>query len=148
MRRGVRIATGVDISPGVISTAKKLAEMKKLGDRCTFLEGDIRKTNLQPADTVIMDRVLHFNPGQDLLLRRVASFAITRLIISIPREGMRSRLVWLLLSTRIGVRTYLPSIRRIDDVLKGEGFRRVGRWEDKMNILTRWTILAYKRKIP
>ena len=145
VQRGVQTATGVDITPRVISTAKQLAEMKKLGERCTFIEGDIRKTDLTPADTVIMDRVLHFNPDQDLLLRQVASLAKRRLIISLPLEGMRSRLAWLLLSARIRVRIYLLSIRMIDDVLRGEGFDRVAKWDDKTNRLTRWTILAYKR---
>jgi len=58
---GAKFVIGIDISPGSIANAKKLAEREGVADRCCFFVGDCENTGLpeNSIDTVLCAGVLH-----------------------------------------------------------------------------------------
>ncbi len=90
LKEGAATATGVDISEGMISQAKKLAADFQLQDRINYVLGDfVREApSVQDADLTILDKVVCCYEDYDALI--TASTAKTRAIyaLSHPRKNI------------------------------------------------------------
>lgn len=90
LKEGAATATGVEISEGMISQAKKFAEDFQLQDRTNYVVGDfVREApSVQEADLTILDKVVCCYEDYDALI--TASTSKTRAIyaLSHPRQNI------------------------------------------------------------
>src|SRR5687768_16657693 len=68
LERGAASADGVDLSPGSIETATRLAEAAGVGDRVKLKVGDGSVEKVEPHDWVVLDRVICCYPDVERLM--------------------------------------------------------------------------------
>ena len=90
LMEGAASATGVDISEGMISQAKKFAEEFQFQDRASYVLGDfVRKApSLQAADVTILDKVVCCYEDYELLISASTAKTSSIYALSHPRQTM------------------------------------------------------------
>jgi len=68
LARGASTGSGMDLGAGGIDHARELAAARGLADRATFVVGDGAVAPLEPADVVVMNRVVCCYPDVDPLI--------------------------------------------------------------------------------
>ncbi|HVM16580.1 MAG TPA: methyltransferase domain-containing protein [Gaiellaceae bacterium] len=114
VRAGAARATTVELSPAYDEEAQALAREAGAADRVERRVGDFvaEAATVEPADVVILNRVVCCYPDYDALLGAAAGCARRRLVFSFPREawwtraGARVVNGWLRLR-RCGFRTFV-----------------------------------------
>ena len=134
LARGFARSTLVDASPAYQAVARRAAAEGGLGERVEFLEGDFvaHAPRLDPADAVVMDRVVCCYPAYEALLesalahsRRLFAYAFphdrwdVRFVIG-AENGMQALL-------RRAFRAYVHSESAMSALIVSRGFRRVSR---------------------
>jgi len=142
LKRGASRARGIDLSPGMLAVAVKRAEKADVADQAAFSLGDGAKADVQPADWVVMDRVICCYPDMDALLAQATRAAKARIAFTVPTSrgwrGLINRVMWPfdnipLLFGRPGCRGFVHSLDRIEKRLHDAGFAqkrqdRLGLW--------------------
>lgn len=147
--RGAQAATNLEISTGYDEEAARLLDRSGVGDRVTRRLLDIATApeNVEPADVVILHRVVCCYPDYQRLLSAAASHAGRFLIFSHPPRTLLTRsgfgfenLVRRL--RRNSFRTFVHPPRAMVAVVKGHGmtlrYRHRGLW---------WTVVAFERPL-
>ena len=75
LARGASAGVGMDLGAGGIGHARELAASRGLADRATFVVGDGAVTALDPADIVVLNRVVCCYPDVDALLANATGAA-------------------------------------------------------------------------
>ena len=141
LKRGAARARGVDLSPGMLSVAVKRAEQADVGDRAAFSVADGALAEVDPADWVIMDRVICCYPDVDALLAQATRAARHRIAFTCPTtrgwRGLINRLLWPLenlsmLVSRSGCPVFVHSLDRIERRLSEAGFTQVA--QDRLGL--------------
>jgi SAM-dependent methyltransferase len=141
LKRGAARARGVDLSPGMLSVAVKRAEQAGVGDRAAFSVADGAVAAVDPADWVVMDRVICCYPDVDALLAQATRAARHRIAFTCPTtrgwRGIINRLMWPLenvsmLVSRSGCRVFVHSLDRIERRLRDAGFTQVA--QDRLGL--------------
>ena len=131
LKRGASRARGFDLSPGMLAVAVKRAEKADVADRVAFSLGDGAKADVEPADWVVMDRVICCYPDMDALVTKATRAAKARICFTVPTSrgwrGLINRLGWPmenipLLFGRPGCRGFVHSLDRIEKHLRDAGF--------------------------
>lgn len=93
LRRGARAATNLEISTGYEEQAARLLEASGLGDRVTRHFRDIASApdQVEPADVVVLHRVVCCYPDYERLLTAAASHARRLLVFSHPPRNLLTR---------------------------------------------------------
>jgi len=137
--RGARFATGIDLGPGAIETARRLAEERRLADRASFSIGDGATADLPAADVVVLNRVVCCYPDATALLENSVGAAGGTLAYTAPADrgiaGLWNRLstgfgnAWFAIRRRryAGFRAYVHPLAQIDASIERAGFRAVRR---------------------
>ncbi len=109
LRRGARTATNLEISTGYEVEAMRLLDRSGLGDRVTRRHLDIATAPeaVEPADIVVLHRVVCCYPDYQRLLSAAAAHARQLLVFSHPPGNVLSRLT-------IGVENLLRRLQRND----------------------------------
>ncbi len=93
LQNGASHAEGIDLSDAMIREARKFAETLSLSSRVTYLVGDFTTQSdlAQPADVVVMDKVLccSAEPGQ--LIHRAAAKCNSVLAVTYPRKALLAK---------------------------------------------------------
>jgi magnesium-protoporphyrin O-methyltransferase len=94
LRRGARTATNLEISTSYEGQAAQLLEGSGLGDRVTRLFLDIATSphEVEPADVVVLHRVVCCYPDYERLLSAAAGHARRLLVFSHPPRTLVTRL--------------------------------------------------------
>jgi magnesium-protoporphyrin O-methyltransferase len=94
LRRGAKAATNLEISTGYEDEAAKLLAASGLADRVTrlFLDIAIEPEVIEPADIVVLHRVVCCYPDYERLLSAAASHARYLLVFSHPPRTLLTRL--------------------------------------------------------
>jgi magnesium-protoporphyrin O-methyltransferase len=87
LRRGVKAATNVELSPGYETVALRLAREAGIEERVERLLGDAVTAELPDADAVLLNRVVCCYPDYEALLGASAAHARRFLVFSFPRSG-------------------------------------------------------------
>jgi magnesium-protoporphyrin O-methyltransferase len=131
---GFETSLAVDASPAYLAAAREEAASRCLGQRFRTLDGDFTQTALrtEPADVVVMDRVVCCYPEYRPLLEAAAQKAGRLFAYSYPRDRWYVKVVmWL--DNRIRAlrrrpfRTAVHPAGAMDACLVNAGFRRVSR---------------------
>lgn len=147
LKQGAASAVGVDLAPTMIEEAEALARENGLEDRTRYRVGDFveEAETFDPADVVILDRVICCYPDAERIVQKSAAQARRAYAYSIPRDRWFIRLgaafmalVFRLL--RSDFRPYVHDPARIDAWLTAAGFAR--RYE---NHTVAWLTRAYVR---
>jgi SAM-dependent methyltransferase len=151
--RGASSGVGFDLSAKAIERARRLAEVRGVGDRMRFEVGDGAKLDLPAADIVVINRVVCCYPDTENLLERTLGaarsvFAITAPVSDGP-TGWFNRFwnKFLNVGYRLrpkkytGFRTFIHDLDRIDERIRAAGFRRV-RHEHRRVV---WDLAVYAR---
>ena len=109
LAQGAVHSTFVDVSKDYLQAARDLAEERNVNEQAEFLEADFLHTDLSPADSVMLDRVVCCYPDAPALLRKAAAHSQTRLVFSYPRPTWWMRLTKRLLN--LGMRVWRKSYR-------------------------------------
>lgn len=141
LHRGADRVTGIDLSPGSVSVARRRATAAGVADRATFMIGNGTAVSLTVHDWVILDRSLCCFADAPALLDAALSAAGTRIALSVPESrgwrGLANRVIWGMenLWDRIsgGCPGYVHDLQRIEARLGAAGFKRsrsarIGLW--------------------
>lgn len=147
LRRGARRATNLEISTSYETEAARLLAGSGLGDRVTrrFLDIAKQPEQVEPADVVVLHRVVCCYPDYEGLLSAAAGHARRLLVFSHPPRTLLTR--W-----SFGFDNFIRRIRRNDfrgfvhppsamvGVVESQGlkvrYRRRGLW---------WTVVGFER---
>jgi magnesium-protoporphyrin O-methyltransferase len=150
LRAGAAGVSGVELSRASIERARERFATSGLADRVTLAVGDGAEAALDPADWVVLDRVICCYPDADKLLANSIPAARRRYAFSVPNSrGLRglaaraSRLVdngWNGLRGR-SCTTFVHDLDRIDRTLRSAGF-------ELSDSTTRglWYVAVYERR--
>ena len=132
LQAGAASAVGIDLSAKMLEEAQTQAREQGLAERTKYREGDFVELAgvLQPADIVILDKVICCYPDADALVRSSARMAARVYAFTIPRDRwiVRSSLLVgraLLALIHCGFRSYVHDLAPIDHWLTRAGFVRV-----------------------
>lgn len=142
LEQGAVAATGIDLSPESVATARRRAEEARVADRASFEVGDGAAARLAPHDWVILDRVICCYAHVDQLFGSALAAARTRIAFTVPESrgwrGLVSRLIILAENITRPLRAvscpgYVHDVTRLEARLAAAGFAnlhsgRVGRW--------------------
>jgi magnesium-protoporphyrin O-methyltransferase len=144
---GFRRSTIVDAAPAYLAAARGEVERRGFADRVTLHEGDFVEVGaaLEPADAVVMNRVVCCYPAYAPLLAQAFAHSQRLLAMSYPRDGWFVRLgiatVNLLCALRRSTfRAYMHPPQAMAALAAGRGFRRIR--EDHTFI---WAVELYAR---
>jgi magnesium-protoporphyrin O-methyltransferase len=146
LRAGAARATNLELSPSYEPVAERLALEAGVADRFTYRIGDLAEEDAEPADAVVMHRVLCCYPDGDRLLRAGARHARRALVITVPRDDVwwtragATTVNGLLRLLRLRFRIYLHPVAKLVGGAEDEGLRRVHDEHDAV-----WRTLAFER---
>lgn len=131
LRHGAAAAVGVDLSPALLAEAEALAREQGLEGRVRYLTGDFLQlaASIEPADLVVLDKVICCYPDARTLLRRAAAKARRAVALTYPRIHLLSRagVAWLnrfLALVGSDFRVYLHDSHAVASWLAEAGFRK------------------------
>ena len=131
-RSGAISATGMDLSPNMISTAKALAGESDVGGSITFTVGDGARALLPRADVVVLDAVMCCYPDLTALVANTSGSAGKYYAYSIPDDTrLGGRLLRFLLPLqsllrrRKGFRFYMHPPSKVSALLERRGFTQI-----------------------
>jgi SAM-dependent methyltransferase len=150
LRAGAARATGVDLSAGMLATARAEAEAEGLEERADYRQGDfVQIADAVPeADATILDKVVCCYPDWEVLLDR--SLAKTRRVYALtyPRDRAVTRAGILLVSLGLDLlgcsyRPYLHPPEAIRARISAQGFQRVYTalttgWHTEVHVRDAW----------
>jgi magnesium-protoporphyrin O-methyltransferase len=142
LKRGASRARGIDLSPGQLAVAVKRADAADVADRAAFTLGDAATADVDPADWVVMDRVICCYPHMAALLDQATRSARLRVCFTVPTSrgwrGLLNRIMWPaenipLRFGRPGCPGFVHSLDKIERRLRDAGFtqarsERLGLW--------------------
>jgi hypothetical protein len=138
LKAGAARSTVVELSPGYDRVAEDLAREAGVEDRLERRVGDFAADGTEPADVVVLHRVVCCYPGYERLLGAAAAKARETVVFTYPPRNIVSRallgLVNLWLRMRgTDFRTFAHPPERMVDVVRRAGFepyarRRGGIW--------------------
>jgi SAM-dependent methyltransferase len=150
LRAGAARVSGVELSRASIERARERFATSGLADRVTLAVGDGAEAALDPADWVVLDRVICCYPDADKLLANSIPAARRRYAFSVPNSrGLRglaaraSRLVdngWNGLRGR-SCTTFVHDLDRIDRTLRSAGFELSDSTTQGL-----WYVAVYERR--
>jgi magnesium-protoporphyrin O-methyltransferase len=132
LRLGAERATGVDLSAGMLDTARAGAEAEGLAERTEYRQGDftLMADQIADADVVILDKVICCYPDWLGLVQRSLGKAQRCYALTIPRDRALTRAA--IRAMRWGLRgmgcCYQPFVHdpeQIDGQIREGGFRLV-----------------------
>jgi magnesium-protoporphyrin O-methyltransferase len=132
LKAGAGRSTVVELSPGYEQVAAELAREAGVGDRIERHVGDFAADGTEPADVVVLHRVVCCYPDYDALLGAAAKKARQTLVFTYPPRNVVSRallgLVNLWLRLRgIDLRTFAHPPDRMVAIVRDAGFEPVAR---------------------
>ena len=138
LKAGAARSTVVELSPGYEEVAAELAREAGVAERMERHVGDFAADGTEPADVVVLHRVVCCYPDYELLLGAAAEKARQTLVFTYPPRNVVSRallgLVNLWLRLRgMEFRTFAHPPEQMTDVVRRAGFepyarRRGGIW--------------------
>jgi len=147
LKQGAASAVGVDLAPTMIEEAEALAHENGLTDRTRYRLGDFveEAETFEPADVVILDKVICCYPDAERIVEKSAAQARRAYAYSIPRNRWYMRLgvavtAFVMRLFRSDFRPYVHDPERIDAWLTTAGFAR--RYEHRT---VAWLTRAYVR---
>jgi magnesium-protoporphyrin O-methyltransferase len=149
LRGGAACATGVELSRASIEQAHARLDAAGLGDRSTIVIGDAAEVALEPADWVVLDRVICCYPDAYRLLTNSIPAARRRLAFSVPNSrgwrGLVARSSRWLDNSWNGLRgrpcaTFVHDLDRMERTLGEAGFARHARATRGL-----WYVAVYER---
>jgi 2-polyprenyl-3-methyl-5-hydroxy-6-metoxy-1,4-benzoquinol methylase len=131
LKQGAARAVGVDLAPRMIEEAEALAREDGLADRTRYRVGDFveEAQTFDPADVVILDKVICCYPDAQRIVEASAGRARRVYAYSIPRDRWYTRLGAALAALAFRLfgsdfRPYVHDPGRIDAWLAAAGFAR------------------------
>lgn len=91
LQKGATKTQFVDVSRAYLEAAKGLSKYFDVEEKTSFVQGDFVTLEFEPADTVMLDRVVCCYPDAPALLRKAAAHSQSTLLFSypLPRWWMR-----------------------------------------------------------
>ena len=131
LKQGAERAVGVDLAPRMIEEAEALAREDGLADRARYRVGDFveEAENFDPADVVILDKVICCYPDAKRIVEASAGRARRVVAYSVPRNRWYTRFGVALVALVLRLagsdfRPYVHDPERIDAWLAAAGFAR------------------------
>jgi SAM-dependent methyltransferase len=153
LAHGAERATGVDLSPGGIEEARRLADERGLGDRAAFAVGDGAQVPLEGHDVVTLNRVLCCYPRTEQLLDNTLGAAGTMFAYTAPVDrGLLGRFnrINVAISNRWfrlrrakfrGFQAFVHDLDAVDRRVADAGFRPVHRSRERVI----WQLAVFTR---
>lgn len=147
IRRGASEATGVDLSPKMIQTARLLAEEEGMSKSVSFLLGDGAVSRLDKSDIVILDSVICCYPDYSTLVGNSSAAAGRYYAISLPDDTrFATRLIRIVLPLqrlifrKNGFTFFIHPTRKISELLEKNGFSL----HSKSHVGWVWSIFVFR----
>jgi magnesium-protoporphyrin O-methyltransferase len=144
---GAASATDIDGSPAFVAASRDEAERRGVADRVRYEVGDFvaLAPETQPADLVVLDRVVCCYPDMESLVRLSVAHARRRYGLVYPRDSL-----WMRAGTRVmnafarlirqKVRAHIHRTAAVDSLVRSAGF--APRF-NRSNLF--WQVVVYER---
>lgn len=149
LANGAATATDIDGSSAYVAAAREEATRRGIGERVRYEVGDFvaLAPGTEPADLVVLDRVVCCYPDMEALVRLSVAHARRRYGLVYPRDTWWIRAGSRVLNTlaRIGrqrVRAYVHPTKAVDGIVRAAGF--APRFLRK-NVF--WQVAVYERPV-
>jgi SAM-dependent methyltransferase len=151
--RGAARASGIDLSPGGIAEARRLAAERGLSEKATFSVGDGAEAPLDRHDVVTLNRVLCCYPSVERLLENSLGAAGSVYAYTAPvHSGVVGRFNrisvaisngWFRLRAKKfrGFQAFVHDLDAIDRTIASAGFRRIHRSRERFT----WQLAVFDR---
>jgi SAM-dependent methyltransferase len=147
LAQGAATATDIDGSPAYVAAAREEATRRGIAERIRYAVGDFvaLAPDTEPADLVVLDRVVCCYPDMEALVRLSVAHARRRYGLVYPRDTWWIRAGSRILNTlaRLGrqkVRAHIHRTAAVDRIVRAEGF--APRFQ-RRNVF--WQVAVYER---
>jgi magnesium-protoporphyrin O-methyltransferase len=130
LKSGAASAVDVDGSPAYVAVAREEASRQGVADRVEYAIGDFVElaASIEPADLVVLDRVVCCYPDMQALIRLSAARARRRYGLVYPRDARWIRaasgaLNLFMRLTRQRTRSWVHRTADVDAIVRDAGFR-------------------------
>jgi magnesium-protoporphyrin O-methyltransferase len=148
LRAGAARATGIDLAERMIDEARTLAKSQGLETRTDYRVGDFVELadTFEPADVVILDKVICCYPDPETLVRKSTAKALRAYAYTIPRDRWYTRAGVALIAafmrlTGSRFRPFVHDPERVAGAVTAAGFRK--HYENRTLI---WLTQVYVRQ--
>ena len=129
LAQGAATVTDVDGSPAYVAAAREEAERLGTADRVRYEVGDFVELadRVEPADLVVLDRVICCYPEMEQLVQASIAHARARYGLVYPRDSWWIRAGFAVLNgiarlVRIRTRAYIHRTAAVEAIVRGAGF--------------------------
>src|SRR5438105_1667359 len=150
LKAGAARTTNVELSPEYEPLAAELLQEAGVEDRVERRLGDFVRDadEIEPADDVVLHRVVCCYPDPEALVGAAAARARRRLVLSFPPDGLPHRIAWRLFNvyfalTRTEFRTFIHPAASIFAAARARGLEPT--FEEPTLI---WRIVGFERTRP
>jgi SAM-dependent methyltransferase len=119
---GARVQ-GIDIAPRMLDIARASAGKAGLSDRVSFVEGDVARAPLPPADVVLLVGVIEYYRDFGPIVARAAAAARRSLVVAHTRRVLHRMLLRKALFALQGSRVYFHPMARVVAAGEAAGLR-------------------------
>ena len=147
LQRGARSCQGIEIAEGMLNAARNLAGHLGFADRVTYGQGDFVEVNgtVNPADVVILDKVVCCYPEFQVLITTSTNKAKTYYAVSYPRNALIPRIsftcmAWMGQRLNWSFHPYYHNPDAVAAAIMQEGFRVVFAGATIL-----WSVMVFQR---
>ncbi len=148
IEQGATSAVGIELSDKMLAEARDWARQRKLSEKTEYFEGDFIAINniINPADIVIMDKVVCCYPDADALIHQSLEKCKQTIALTYPRKTWYTRLgvAFAALFMKLlgsSFRPYVHNPQQIEQWIVAKGFNRI--YQDQTNV---WLSQVYQKK--
>ncbi len=147
IEQGAKSATGIELAAKMLDEARDWAKQRGLTEKTNYIEGDFIfiANTIEPADIVIMDKVVCCYPDADSLTHRSLEKCLSTYALTYPRKTWYTRLgmqILALLMKLVGsdFRPYVHDPDQIEKWITEQGYKKINQAQT-----TVWLTQVYKK---
>ncbi len=148
IEQGAKSATGIELASKMLDEAKDWAKQRGLSEKTSYIEGDFISiaNTIEPADIVIMDKVVCCYPDADSLIHRSLEKCLSAYALTYPRKTWYTRLGTQVLALIMKLsgsdfRPYVHDPVQIEKWITEQGYKKTNQ-----NQTTVWLTQVYTKQ--
>jgi len=148
IEEGAKSATGIELANKMLDEAKDWAKQRGLTEKTTYFEGDFISIadTVEPADIVIMDKVVCCYPDANSLIHRSLDKCLSAYALTYPRKTWYTRLGTQILALIMKLsgsdfRPYEHDPEQIENWVMQQGYQKIFQ-----NQTTVWLTQVYAKQ--
>lgn len=145
LKAGASNAVNAELSPAYEPVARELWQESGVEERAEYRIGDVTQNGVEPADAVVMNKVVCCYPDAEALVGAAAERARRYLVMSFPRERRLTRIAFggLNVGARLLRWEYRSFIHPVSEIIGAAERRGLKQVEEHRGLI--WQVAALER---